>query len=411
MVWTEPKPARQASTSEGPVVDLSDPDRLASLARSRLLDSPPEESFDRLTRLAARVLGAKVSLVTLLDNQRQFLKSTFGVSGELAVTRETPLSHSYCRHVVQSVRPLVVKDAREHPLLRGNPAIDEYGAIAYCGVPITDPDGHPLGSLCVVEGEPREWTPDEVAALTDIAASAIAEVSLRYLAEDLAAANGTLRDIIATTSHDVRNPLSVILGFARILREDPDVSSTERREFAEFIHQAASQANSLISDLLEVSKLEAGVLEPHPALLDLPALIEAEQRRNPAWADDVFCHVADGVTVFADPHHVQRILVNLISNARKYGSPPVVIDAKSVADRTLITVTDHGPGVPAAFVPRLFEKFARSEDARSSDIEGTGLGLTIVAGLARANQGTIWYQDNEPSGSQFVVELPLGVRE
>jgi len=349
--------------------------------------------------------------VTFLDGQRQFLKSTFGVSGDLAQSRQTPLSHSYCRYVVQSAQPLVVEDAREHPLLRGNPSIDEYNAIAYCGVPITDPDGRPLGSLCVLEGTPREWTAEEVAALTDIAASAVAEVSLRYLAQDLAAANGTLRDIIATTSHDVRNPLTVIIGFAQLLGEERDVSSTERREFAELIHGAASQANDLVGDLLEVSKLEAGVLEPHPGAIDVRALIEAQQRQNPAWSGEVFCHVADGLTVWADPHHVQRILSNLISNARKYGSPPIVVDASFVADRALITVSDHGPGVPAAFVPRLFEKFARSEDARNSDIEGTGLGLAIVAGLTRANQGTIWYQDNEPSGARFVVELPLGMQE
>lgn len=380
---------------------LSDPSRLASLSRTKLLDSPPEEAFDRLTRLAARILRARVSFVSLLDDHRQFFKSAAGP--DVTEKRETPLSHSYCQYVVYSGRPLVVRDARNHPLLRDSPAIEE-DAISYCGVPISDPDGHTLGTLCVVDQEPRDWTDDEIAALTDLTGAAIAEVRLRLLAQELEIANETLRDMIATTTHDIRSPLTVIAGFAGLLRAEGELSAEDTREFADLIHEAATQANRLVGDLLEISKLEAGVVEPRPAALDLASAVEAARHQcgSPSSTDDV----PVDLKVWADTDHLCRILTNLLSNAAKYGAPPVSVSAEEVGGRVLVHVADEGRGVPPDFVPHLFEKFARSTEAKMSGTEGTGLGLAIVAELARTNGGSAWYEPNSPRGSRFIVELP-----
>ena len=131
-------------------VALLDPARLDQLFRLQLLDSPPEEPFDRLTRLAARALGAPIALVSLVDDRRQFFKSSFGLPEPWASRRETPLSHSFCQHVVASASPLRIEDAREHPLVRDNPAIAELSVIAYLGVPLKTPEGRTLGSFCVM---------------------------------------------------------------------------------------------------------------------------------------------------------------------------------------------------------------------------------------------------------------------
>ena len=111
------------------------------VSAARLLDSPPEEAFDRLTRLAARLLGAPVALVTLADDNRVFFKSALGLPEPWASRRGTPLSYSFCRHVIASGAPLVVEDARRHPVVRTNPAIRELSWIAYAGVPLTVSDG------------------------------------------------------------------------------------------------------------------------------------------------------------------------------------------------------------------------------------------------------------------------------
>ena len=158
---------------------LDDASRLAALERSGLMDTPPEDAFDRAVRLATRVLGTPVGLLSLVDGERQFFKAQTGLSGWAADDRQTPLTHSFCQHVVARNAPLAVRDARSDPLVRGNLAVEDLGVIAYLGVPVHAPDGEVLGSFCAIESEPRDWEDAEREALADIAAGIEAEIALR----------------------------------------------------------------------------------------------------------------------------------------------------------------------------------------------------------------------------------------
>lgn len=162
-----------------PVDPVVDPKRLSALARTGLMDGPPEGAYDRLTRLATRVLHAPVALVSLVDDHRQFFKSAQGLPEPWASRRETPLTHSFCQHVVRYARPLVVPDARRDPLVSRNLAIRDLGVIAYLGVPLATPEGHALGAFCVIDGRPRGWTEYELEVVTELATSTITEVELR----------------------------------------------------------------------------------------------------------------------------------------------------------------------------------------------------------------------------------------
>jgi len=161
------------------VIEVHSPSRLAALRRSGLLDSPREEAFDRLTRLAAQFLSAPVALVSLVDADRQFFKSCLGLPEPTNTTRSTPLGYSFCQHALASGEPLVIPDAREHPLARDNPAVREFGVIAYVGVPLFADDAHALGTLCVLDTVPRSWTEQEVSTLRDLAGAAMTEIALR----------------------------------------------------------------------------------------------------------------------------------------------------------------------------------------------------------------------------------------
>ena len=158
---------------------IQDPARLAALRKTALLDSPTEEAFDRLTRLAVRLLGAPVALVSLVDADRQFFKSAIGLPESYAAARQTPLSHSFCKHTVVNQKPLIVPDARQHALVKDNDAIRDLGAQAYAGFPLTTSGGHALGAFCVIDTHPREWSLDEFEALRDLAALVMAEIELR----------------------------------------------------------------------------------------------------------------------------------------------------------------------------------------------------------------------------------------
>ena len=156
----------------------NDPARLDALRATGLLDSDVAPEFDRLARLASHVLIAPVALVSLVDADRQFCKACLGMPEPWASRRGSPLTHSFCQHAVASREPLVVYDAREHPLLRDNLAIRDMGVIAYAGIPLIDRDGHALGTLCVIDSRPRHWTREQIDVLGDIAASVVTEITL-----------------------------------------------------------------------------------------------------------------------------------------------------------------------------------------------------------------------------------------
>jgi GAF domain-containing protein len=158
---------------------IQSPARLAVLHRLELLDSPTEAAFDRLTSLASKIIGAPVSLVSLVDADRQFFKSFIGLDDPWASKRETPLSHAFCQHVVATNEPLIVSDAREHSLVYDNLGIRDLDIISYLGMPLTMQDGTGLGSFCVVDNKPRVWTPQEIEIVRDLAMSVMVEIELR----------------------------------------------------------------------------------------------------------------------------------------------------------------------------------------------------------------------------------------
>ncbi len=163
---------------------LANPDRLRALFESELLDSAAEPEFDRLTRLAAKLLRAPTALVSFIDDRRQFIKSGVGVGEPWASAREAPLPYSFCKYTVAAAEPLVVADARLHPVLKDNPSVTENGVLAYAGVPLVTSDDQALGALCVVEARVREWTEDELEVLRELAASAVTEMNLRRVARE-----------------------------------------------------------------------------------------------------------------------------------------------------------------------------------------------------------------------------------
>jgi signal transduction histidine kinase len=164
---------------------LSDPGRLAALRATALLDSEPEEGFDRLTRLATRVLDVPVALVSLVDEDRQFFKACIGLAEPWSSERGTPLTHSFCQHAVESAEPLTIEDAREHPLVRENLAIRDLDVIAYAGFPLKTREGAVLGTFCAIDSKPRRWTEDDVAFVKEVAAMAMTEIELRTTVRQL----------------------------------------------------------------------------------------------------------------------------------------------------------------------------------------------------------------------------------
>jgi PAS domain S-box-containing protein len=185
---------------------LQDPKRLAALKATGMLDTPPEESIDRFSRLARKLLRAPIARLSLVDDHRQFHKSRIGPEGTEQST-EAPFSNSICQHVVATGEPLAAGNLHEHPDLKDNGAVTEDGVTAYAGVPIRLRRGQVVGVFCVVDSEEREWTDDDMRILTDLGAAVAAEIELRAELIDrarvegqLALANARLRGILDHSS-------------------------------------------------------------------------------------------------------------------------------------------------------------------------------------------------------------------
>lgn len=148
---------------------IDDPDRLAAVARTGLMDTGSDAGYDRIVAMVADALSAPSAAFSLLDDKRQYFKSALGLPSEVAVTQEVPMDSSICRYAIDLGQPLVVEDARLNDSLKDHPSVRAEMLVSYLGIPLTDDDGHSVGTLCVWDQRPRQWTTGHVQILQDLA--------------------------------------------------------------------------------------------------------------------------------------------------------------------------------------------------------------------------------------------------
>ena len=217
--------------TEAPAAVLGDKARMAELKATGLLDTPPETSFDRLTRLASKLLKAPTALMSLVDKDRQFFKSQVGMAEPYATQRQTRLSHSFCQWVVSGQEALVVPDARQHPVLKSNLAIKDMGVVAYAGVPLSGRTGQAIGSFCAIDSRAREWSEDDLATLRDLAMVTEAYATLDRAKKSRSTARAQVSMHVAGNA---------IAGAARILkRHGANLAYEERLPLLEIIEEQA----------------------------------------------------------------------------------------------------------------------------------------------------------------------------
>ena len=215
-------------------------------------------------------------------------------------------------------------------------------------------------------------------------------------------ANEMKSRFIATTSHELRTPLTSIGGFATtLIHRWHDVGDGDKLQMLAIIEGQSARLRHLIEDLLLLAAVESGSVPVRQSAVDVGRATRQIVRELGAERD-VRMELPSELVACADERHFAQIVTNLVSNARKYGSPPVTISATTSDEWVDVTVADVGDGVPEPFVPHLFETFTRAGDRE----EGTGLGLSIVRGLAEANGGDVGFEPNRPKGSRFRVRLP-----
>ncbi len=222
-----------------------------------------------------------------------------------------------------------------------------------------------------------------------------------------------LRDLLRAVSHDLRNPLAAIQGQAELLLRALDRAGLTGRErsSAEAVLTGAKRMNAMIQDLVDSARLEAGQVTLKPQPVDLRAYILDLLERSATTLDVGRIRVEGGEglpAVMADPDRLERILINLLTNALKYSTPgtEVTITLTRRDGEIATAITDRGPGVAPEDLPHIFERYFRSRVGRVRE-EGLGLGLFITKGLVEAHGGRIWAESQLGVGSTFSFTLPV----
>lgn len=359
----------------------------------------------RLATAAMELVGAAPAVVELVT-----LTAADGARLGVAVTGGTgscaALPAGLVDTCTERVRP--TGEVERVVAVSANPAVPDPAQAALCealagGLTTRHLLGHALATverqaraLAVADAERRELT------------SELDETSRGLLAvhDELQAANQRVADLVAMLSHDIRQPLSVVTSYCTLLLDGwNDLAHTELRELLRRIVAAGTGMTQLVEEILTLTQLDTEGLGTRPAAVDAHAAV-VDAIAGMADAGSTTVDGEPGRLVLADPRHFHQILTNLLSNALKYGAPPVQVTVGGDEDVVDVDVRDHGEGVPAAFVPHLFDRFTRADTPACREKKGTGLGLYIVRQLAEANGGTITYRDHADGGGCFTVHLP-----
>ena len=233
-----------------------------------------------------------------------------------------------------------------------------------------------------------------------------AETALAASNEQLQEANRLKDDLVATLSHDLRQPLSTTIGFAELLLDDwQELPEADKRQYLTRIQKAGRWANDLLEDILTMAQLDAGAPTPRTTRVHVPTLVADVLDRSGHDGSTVDTTGVQDLTVLVDRGHLEQVLTNLVSNAVKYGATPVRLVARRRGELVALDVVDAGAGVPESFVPHLFDRFARATTGVAVDKKGTGLGLYIARALANANGGNLTYQPAAGGGARFTLTL------
>jgi signal transduction histidine kinase len=222
---------------------------------------------------------------------------------------------------------------------------------------------------------------------------------------DASARVETMQGAFAEAAHEIKNPVAAILLATHTLRRQwEELSEEDRTDFVGRIERQARSLDRLADQLLHMARIDAG-RRPSPEIFDVAGVVYSRMGDFVNDPSAVRLTCPTGIRAHADPDHFWRMLVNYLENAFKHGAPPVEIVVTKTATAVEVRVCDRGAGVAPEFVPRLFERFARSDES-SGWTHGLGLGLALVRDVARLNGGGAWYEPRNGGGACFAIAVP-----
>ncbi|TVZ23091.1 GAF domain-containing protein [Dokdonia sp. Hel_I_63] len=392
-----------------PQKPINESKRLEVLKSYELLDTLPEDAYDTITKLASHICNTPISLVTLLDADRNFLKSRRGID-----MSESPRDISFCGHAILTEDPIfIVEDARLDKRFQDNPLVKDFKAIFYAGVPLRTSDGYALGTLCVYDHKPRTLSLEEQDALRGLAKQTVLLFEARKRNIDLAASenetaqrNDRLEDFARLVAHDLKSPLASIEGLLNLLKEDYLDSNDE--DFALYLKHLDTSTKSMrgyIDGLLDYYRADTLLATKENTTLFKLVKNVADLHKS----SDVAINVTDDIKLASvSTIAIDQIISNLVDNATKYNdkdTPTIQISATESKDYYTISVKDNGTGIPEDKQDIIFDLFKTTGTKDRNGKQGSGMGLATVRKLVEGLGGTISVSSVVGEGSIFTFTI------
>ena len=395
---------------------------MACLLGYRVLDTDPELPFDDLVRVASHICGTPIALVSLVDRDRQWFKAKVGLDAS-----ETPRDLAFCAHAILDDAVFEVQDTLEDPRFATNPLVTSAPAIRfYAGAPLIVGEALRLGTLCVIDRQPRALEESQRDALRALARQVVAQLDLRKLLsaereiraerEQLIAQLQEVADfrnrLLATVSHEMRTPLTAMKGSLQLVAGGVLGALPEQAQGAvEIAHRSTERLARLTNDLLDLEKLgsmrgafEPKALEPQGMLRKVAKELEG---LDPQVSLRIVVDPEAPEEVYADPDRIQQVLVNLVGNAVRFspvGGTVTLRLAPGEQRPVRFEVSDEGPGISEEDQGRLFRAFSQvgSKQQRAG---GAGLGLAICRSIAELHRARLGVVSEPGEGATFYFEL------
>jgi signal transduction histidine kinase len=345
------------------------------------------------------ILEADTCAVLLLDPDHQELvaRAALGIEEEVEQGVRVPLGKGFAGRVAETQRPIVLPDLAKADVW--NPILRQKGITSMAGVPLLI-GGRSTGVLHVGSLEQRHFTTSDVELLQLVADRVAIAIERARIHEETVLLDRLKLNFVAVASHELRTPATAVYGALATVFSRPELDSDTREKLLRTAYEQSDRMRRLLEQLLDLSRLD----ERRIAVQARPTALHAELRQvagHVVPADmELELDVDESLAANVDPLILERVITNLLTNAVRYGSPPITLRAEESEAFLRISVEDHGSGVPPELAPHIFERFARGSEGA-----GTGLGLAIARAYARAHGGDLLYAPAS-SGARFELVIP-----
>jgi signal transduction histidine kinase len=377
-----------------------------------LADTSARSALDNLVRLASSLCGVPYSVVNIITPDQQLQIAAHGIDPGIC-SRED----SMCAAVFLSRRTTVLRDASRDPRFAANPFVT--GEIAdvrfYASVPLETPSGLVLGSLCVFSTEPGRPSAEQIEMLEMLAQQVVELLELQHRTLQLSDALGELRrsnallsEFAGRVSHDLRAPLTAILGYVELAEDDPDIAAGHPSlEYLGFVGSSGRRMLGMLEDVLAYSKADGALNRERVSLLAVAAEAARDLGVDLGAGSGISCEDAE---LFADRSQLRTLVQNLLANSLNYRSDSrplrVAVTAETGPLGVTVQVSDNGKGMLPSERQRAMQPLVRLN--RPGDGPGTGLGLSTCQRIAQAHGGALEITDTPGGGATVSVLFPAG---